>query len=65
MARWTEMSYNRHYSRSNEINKEVFEEEYVENVFNYDECMYGTIENVSIKDCYAVEDVYNDLDMWN
>ena len=65
---WSEMSYNRDYSRNKEIVREkdyfdafLFEREdefsMVEN--------YGLCEDFSISNCYGVEDVYNDVDNWN
>ena len=65
MAKWTELSYNKSYSRNKEIKREVEKIENVENVYVYEERMYGIIEDYCISNCYAVEDVYSELEEWN
>lgn len=56
---WTEMSY---YKYSQDRNKEIIRRDYEYNDYEFS---YGLLEDITKKNCYGVETVYDDLNDWN
>ena len=60
MAKWTDLSYNKEVNRNNEYEVE-WEYELNDNVGSY-----GLLEDLTMDNCYGVEQVYENYDRdWN
>ena len=67
MARWSEMSINKTFSRRNEIVREV--EVYDDYKYDVDDLFKENVKNYGLTEDfingYGVEEVYSTLSMWN